>query len=143
MAVDISSTAIARILAAAAASSDREICGLLLGAGNAIEEARACANVAADPTRRFELDPAALLAAHRVARGGGPAIIGHYHSHPSGLAVPSQRDASSAAADGAIWLIVANGEVRAWRAVERGSLHGRFDPVEWLVAPSSSGRDPT
>lgn len=143
MALDISSAAIARILAAAVASPDREICGLLLGAGDAIEEARACPNVAADPARRFELDPAALLAAHRAARGGGPAIVGHYHSHPSGLAEPSRCDADSAAADGAIWLIVAGGEVRAWRAVESGAVQGRFDPVRWRVADTSSGRDPT
>lgn len=131
MALDISSTAIARILDEAAASPGREICGLLFGAGDRIEAARGCANVAADPARRFELDPAALLAAHRAARGGGPAIVGHYHSHPSGVAAPSVCDAEAAAADGAIWLIVAAGEVRAWRAVARGAVCGRFDPLAW------------
>jgi proteasome lid subunit RPN8/RPN11 len=129
MVMDISSTVVAHIHAAAEASPDREVCGLVFGTDRAIEVAQACLNVAADPTRRFELDPAALLAAHRTARAGGPAIVGHYHSHPSGSAMPSTYDADVAAADGAIWLIVAGTELRAWRATVGGTLHGRFDPV--------------
>ncbi|WP_375422392.1 Mov34/MPN/PAD-1 family protein [uncultured Sphingomonas sp.] len=129
MVLDISSAVVAHILAAAAESSDREVCGLLFGTAARVEAAEACRNVAAQPARRFELDPVALLAAHRAARAGGPAIVGHYHSHPSGSAVPSTCDAEAAAKDGAIWLIVAGGELRGWRAVTEGAIHGRFDPV--------------
>ncbi len=129
MVLDISSAVVAHIHAAAAATPDREVCGLIFGTTRAIAAAQACANVAADPARRFELDPAALLAAHRDARAGGATIVGHYHSHPSGSATPSTCDAEAAAADGAIWLIVAGGELRAWRATAAGALHGRFDPV--------------
>ena len=99
--------------------------------------ARACPNVHAEPSRHFEIDPAALLRAHREARAGGAAVIGHYHSHPSGDPTPSRTDAASAAPDGAIWLIVGRGlgvdGARAWVAVEGGALHGRFDPVR--IAP--------
>ena len=121
----ISSAALARVVAAAATSAD-EICGLLLGDP---AEARACRNVHAQPARHFEIDPAALLRAHREARAGGPAVIGCYHSHPSGDPTPSRADAESAAPDGMVWLIVAGGEARAWVAVEGGARHGRFDPV--------------
>lgn len=93
-----------------------EICGLLLGRPGRIEQVRAAANIAPDPARHFEVDPAVLLAAHREARGGGSAVIGHYHSHPSGIAVPSATDAACAAPDGSLWLIVAGGAARLWVA---------------------------
>ena len=117
------------ILSAAAASPEREVCGLLLGAGLTVARVVPCRNVASDPARRFEIDPAALLAAHRAARSGAPAVIGHYHSHPVGRAAPSPRDAADAAPDGSIWVIVADGVMTAWRAVRAGALHDRFDPL--------------
>ena len=122
MSVTISSELLGRLLAEAAASPNAEICGLLFGAAGSIEAAQACANVAADPARTFEIDPKALFAAHRRARGGAAAVIGHYHSHPSGLPVPSTRDAAQAMGDGAIWVIVGGGEARAWRSVEMGAF---------------------
>ena len=122
MSVTISSELLGRLLAEAAASPNAEICGLLFGAAGSIEAAQACANVAADPARTFEIDPKALFAAHRRARGGAAAVIGHYHSHPSGLPVPSPRDAAQAMGDGAIWVIVGGGEARAWRSVEMGAF---------------------
>ncbi|HVF93446.1 MAG TPA: Mov34/MPN/PAD-1 family protein [Sphingomonas sp.] len=133
MVLDISSSVLTHIRAAAAAAPQQEVCGLLLGTEGRIDAAQSCNNVAADPARRFELDPAALIAAHRAARAGGAAIVGHYHSHPSGLPVPSGYDADAASADGAVWLIVAGGEVNAWRAVEAGAVHGRFEAVELRI----------
>ncbi|MEH3104823.1 MAG: M67 family metallopeptidase [Sphingomonas phyllosphaerae] len=116
-------------LRASAAGTRDEICGLLLGKGDTIARLLPCRNVAADPATRFEIDPAALIAAHRAARRGGEQVIGHYHSHPSGTARPSPRDAADAAPDGSIWVIVAGEMVTAWRAVEKGAVHGRFDPL--------------
>ena len=115
MSVTISSLLRDRIVALAAAD-DREICGLLLGQAGRIEAIAPAANVAADPARHFELDPAVLIAAHRAARSGGPSVIGHYHSHPSGVAIPSATDAACAMPDGTLWLIVAGEAVRLWRA---------------------------
>lgn len=134
MRVEISSALVARILAEAAASAE-EVCGLLLGEGLKIGAILPCCNVATDPSRHFEIDPAALIAAHRAVRAGGPAIVGHYHSHPSGNATPSATDAASAQPDGAIWIIVAGEDIRAWHAVRDGAVHGRFDPVALVVAP--------
>ena len=89
---------------------------MLLGAAGRIDAVRPAANVAPDPSRHFELDPAVLIAAHRAARDAGPAVIGHYHSHPSGVAVPSATDAACAAPDGTLWLIVAGDVARLWIA---------------------------
>lgn len=122
----ISRSALVAIRAEAGAADD-EICGLLLGAD--VAEARGCRNVHPHPAHHFEIDPAALLAAHRAARLGGPAVVGHYHSHPSGDASPSATDARAARPDGAIWLIVGGAALRAWIAVRDGTVHGRFDPV--------------
>ena len=122
MAYGISSTLLARLLNAAQNSPDAEICGLLLGAEGLIEEARPCRNVAPDPARAFEIDPAQLLAAHRQARDGGAQVIGHYHSHPSGAAVPSARDAAQAMGDGALWLILTADTARLWRSVRIGAF---------------------
>ena len=62
--------------------------------------ARRPAVLDADALTGFAAAPAALFAALRAARAGGPAVIGHYHSHPSGQATPSATDADAAAADG-------------------------------------------
>ncbi len=97
-----------------------ECCGLLLGQGDIIEAARAADNVAAQPERHFEIDPAALIGAERAARQGhGPAVIGYYHSHPNGRAAPSATDLAMAPPDGRIWLILAQGAIAAFRAPER------------------------
>lgn len=120
MKVAISRTALAAIRAHAAREPAQEACGLLLGAAGMVTEARPAANVAPDPARHFEIDPAALFAAIRAERAGGAALIGYYHSHPSGDARPSARDAADAAPDGRLWLIVAGAEITAWRATADG-----------------------
>lgn len=133
--IAIASGALAHIRRAAARTPDREVCGLLLGDGGGIGQASDATNVASDPTRYFEIDPAALFAALRAERGGGAPLLGWWHSHPCGSAMPSTTDAGAADPDGRLWIIVAGAEVSAWRAVAGGLLHDRFDPVE-LVAQS-------
>ena len=108
-----------RLLTEAAVAPDREICGLLFGDLGRIESAAATRNVADDPATRFEIEPAALLQAHTAARRGGPALIGHYHSHPSGSAEPSTYD-EAAAEPGKLWLILGGGGARLWRAGVNG-----------------------
>jgi proteasome lid subunit RPN8/RPN11 len=143
MRVRISSAIVAQITALAEASPRAEICGLLLGRDDLIERAEPCRNVAAEPARWFEVDPAALIAAHRAARSGGVQLLGHFHSHPSGRAIPSARDADAAAADGMLWLIAGSGALTAWRAVAEGAIEGRFDPVTLdLVASACANAAP-
>lgn len=120
MAVRISSSLLTDILARAAASPDVEVCGLLFGDADRIHAARPAPNVAADPARAFEVDPAALFAASRAERTGGPRLIGYYHSHPNGDATPSSRDIA-AGERGKLWLIVGGGAARSWR-VGKGSF---------------------
>lgn len=120
MQVMIASDVIAALLAAAAETPDREICGLLYGRPDRIEAAERAPNIADDPTRAFEIEPAALFMAIRLERQGGPRLIGHYHSHPDGSAEPSPRDMAGAE-PGRLWLIIGGGVGRLWLA-EAGSF---------------------
>lgn len=114
MTLPVTSGVIATLIAESASAAPAECCGILLGTGR-IEEARPAANIALDPLRHFEIDPAALIAAHRAARGGGLPVIGYYHSHPTGHPVPSATDCEHAGGDGSVWAIVAAGAVAFWR----------------------------
>jgi proteasome lid subunit RPN8/RPN11 len=122
--VALGSTAAARIRAASAAALPNEACGLLFGDARAILEASVARNVAADPKRRFEIDPAHLFEAHRRARAGPLALIGCWHSHPDGEAVPSAVDREGVADPGWLWLVAAGGAIRGWRPSPTG-----FAPV--------------
>ncbi len=132
MALRIASEYHARLIALAAASPHVEICGLLFGSFDRVEGVEPAWNVAPDPAAHFEVDPKALIAAHRDARRGGPKLLGYYHSHPNGRPEPSPTDAESALPDGMVWVIVAGHALTAWRAVEAGALNDRFDPIPIL-----------
>lgn len=120
MELRVTRAAIEHIRAAAADAHPEECCGLLLGRDGMVREARPAANLAKDRRRHFEIDPQALIDAHRAARAGGPAVIGYYHSHPTGRPEPSATDRLHAAHDGSVWAIVASGAVAFWRDDEEG-----------------------
>jgi proteasome lid subunit RPN8/RPN11 len=130
MRVRISRCVVELIQRAAAAAAPREACGLLFGADDAITACQLAENVSEMPERMFEIDPAALLPALKAERRGGAKIVGYWHSHPSGDAHPSATDATMAAPDGKLWLIVAGEKVGLWRAVAHGAVHGRFEAVQ-------------
>jgi proteasome lid subunit RPN8/RPN11 len=111
----ISQAALDTVFAEAARAHPHECCGLLLGRGNRIERAVPAVNVHPEPARQFEIDPQALVDAHRAARAGGPEVVGYYHSHPFGPAEPSVTDRAQASGDGRAWAIVAGKDLRIWR----------------------------
>ena len=126
--ITLTSGALATLLAEAAASAPCEACGLLLGAAGHVETSLVTANVAPDPRAHFEIDPAALIAAHKAARGGGPQVVGYWHSHPNGRAGPSPTDGAAASGDGRVWIIVANGAITCWR-----DAPGGFEPLSSAI----------
>lgn len=130
MGVTISSMHAAQIVADANANPESEICGLLIGHCDRIDAILPTANVSTDPARHFEVDPSALFAALRSARSGAGAVIGHYHSHPSGNGTPSATDAAMIRHEGELWLIAAAGELSAWRANGENS----FERVALILA---------
>jgi proteasome lid subunit RPN8/RPN11 len=121
----------------ALAAFPAECCGLLLGTAVGGETVRIgrvepCVNQAPDQRCRFTISPDSLLAAYRWARQRGEQILGTYHSHPQGAAVPSEIDRESAW-PGASYLIVGLSEEgvrqrRSWRLDE-----DRFVEEELIV----------
>ena len=138
------------IASAALAAFPRECCGLIEGVREEggfvacrIHPARNLSQAA----NRFEIDPKDHVAAVKVARSGGQAIIGCYHSHPGGAAIPSQRDLARAGEEDFLWLIAAadGGECEIAAFVYRGE--DGFVPVSFsraegadLVTSSSNER---
>lgn len=98
----------------AAEAHPTECCGLLLVGASGVE-LQLVANVAADPSQHFEIDPASLISAEKAERVGESKIVGYFHSHPNGLANPSDTDAASALSDGRIWLIISGEQISAWK----------------------------
>lgn len=72
-----------------------EACGLLLGLGHTVHAVRPCRNVEASP-RRYQIDPVDHFAALRQARAADLSVVGAYHSHPHGAAMPSASDRATA-----------------------------------------------
>ena len=133
MALHLSRKHHAQLLKWAEQAGKEECCGLLLGQGEMVSELVNAANISADPCHHFEIDPATLIAAHKDARNGGPPIIGYFHSHPNGLARPSQADIAQAADDARYWVIIANQSISAWQPRSKGSQVVAFDAIPLIV----------
>lgn len=104
-----------------------EACGLLIGAVDGervfITRALPCPNLAPVEERhhRFTIDPRAVINVRRSLRGTPESIVGFYHSHTNGRAVPSALDLEHIRLwHETVWLIVPEGSpagespVRAW-----------------------------
>jgi proteasome lid subunit RPN8/RPN11 len=125
MVVEVTSGVMATLRREADRAAPEECCGLLLGRGEPgakarIDTALPAENVSDQPCLRFEIDPVALLAAHKAARAGGPQVLGYYHSHPTGHPVPSATDCEHSTGDLRIWAIIAGGQVAFWRDSGKG-----------------------
>tara|TARA_A100001037_G_scaffold101034_2_gene92049 strand:- start:1246 stop:1746 length:501 start_codon:yes stop_codon:yes gene_type:complete len=119
-------------------SFPQECCGLLIGeeANGLVQvaEIHESENLANDPGRRFEVDPALRLKLQRSLRGSGHRIIGIYHSHPDGPAHPSPRDLEAAWEPELVWLIMS---VRSEGVIE-STVHvltGDEDSLQFSEVP--------
>ncbi len=130
-AVAIAPDAVRVMLDETASHEGREACGLLFGLDGSIREATLATNVSPEPHHRFEIDPAHLFDAQRRDRAGPLRLMGCWHSHPNGVQSPSKTDREGVTDMGWLWLIVAGGEVSAWKPTEEG-----FAPVALQVSAS-------
>ncbi len=128
MEIVLTSEVHAALIAAARAAHPLEACGILLGEGTRIAAAVSARNIHPSPHTHFEIDPAALIAAHRAARAGGHQVLGYYHSHPHGAPAPSATDRACASGDGRIWAIIAGDDFRLWRDGDEG-----FTPLSFAL----------
>jgi proteasome lid subunit RPN8/RPN11 len=121
------------LAAEASVKKREESCGILIGAraDEQFEVTRLvpCENVAppALRARRFEIDPRRVIEEERALRGSGKAVVGFYHSHPTGLPVPSGTDRDYMALwPDSVWVILGRegaSPIRAW-TVEPGRPGG-------------------
>ncbi|NVJ99670.1 MAG: M67 family metallopeptidase [Alphaproteobacteria bacterium] len=111
--VSISKDLVTALERAAWRAHPNEACALLLGHQSAacmeISQVAITENVTqADPQLTFEVDPTMHILLQKAARVGGPAIVGVWHSHPCGKAIPSEADKARSIEPGWIWLISAD-----------------------------------
>jgi proteasome lid subunit RPN8/RPN11 len=106
----------------AEAAYPAEGCGLLIGDGRTVVEARGVENVwpaAAERGHRFLLDPLTQMRTERGLQGSGRSVVGNFHSHPDHPAAPSAFDTDAAWLG--YWYIIVPvaagvaGQPRAWR----------------------------
>ena len=129
MEIELTRAALAGIFGETERARPEEACGLLLGRGSRIEHVLSARNVHPTPQTHFEIDPQALIDAHRAARQGDLEVLGYYHSHPAGRAEPSATDRAMASGDGRVWAIAAGGDVAFWRVDEDG-----FATLSYIVS---------
>lgn len=136
---------LAEIVRLAASAYPDEGCGVLVGSANEglirIDTVLPGRNLRTDRARdRYELDPADILAAERLARAEGRDVVGFWHSHPDHPARPSAFDTERAWTD-YIYVITsttATGthDVRGWQLPAEGGAFAEvaLDTVSALSA---------
>ncbi len=82
-----------------------EACALLVGKASRVSEVVISRNIAEEPLRFFEIDPAVRIKVEKQCRVEGCEIIGVFHSHPNGEAAPSQIDAKMIYEPDLCWVI--------------------------------------
>jgi proteasome lid subunit RPN8/RPN11 len=93
-----------------------EACGLLAGRGSRVHMVYCLDNIAHSPVR-FTVDPTGHMGALRHAEANGWDLIGAFHSHPHGPATPSRIDVAGALEADWYYVIVAPGDLGAYRIV--------------------------
>jgi len=125
----------------ARAAFPRECCGLIEG----VRSAGTTEAVRLHPARnlaqradRFEIDPMEQFRLLRALRDCESEIVGCYHSHPNGSAVPSATDRERASEEGFIWLI-AGVDAAQILAMTAHVFEGDAFRALSLVSPEAAG----
>ncbi|HXX71053.1 MAG TPA: M67 family metallopeptidase [Candidatus Acidoferrum sp.] len=83
-----------------------ECCGLLGGERGVITVGIPAKNVASDPAKNYEIEPAEIVRMMREFRTRELDFLGIYHSHPTGENRPSVRDIELAYYSEAVYVIL-------------------------------------
>ena len=83
-----------------------EICGLIAARNGHASRCYPIPNIAAEPQRRYIMDPAGQINALRDMRENNEELFAIYHSHPSSPAEPSATDMAEASYPEALYLII-------------------------------------
>lgn len=117
-----------------------EGCGLLVGIGGkkqvTVTRVAIAPNVTSqDAATRFEVDPKFQFDLMRELEGTDERIVGHFHSHPDGSPIPSERDKKMALDKQLIWLIIAveKGKAGTPKAYAVAEEEKDFRPIPLIV----------
>jgi proteasome lid subunit RPN8/RPN11 len=119
-----------QVLAHAQQDEHIESCGLISASGGNPSHYYAVKNIAADPSTRFEMEPAQQIAAMKHMREQGEDLFAIVHSHPEGPPLPSATDMQEVGYPDAYYIIVSlhtRGvlEMRGFKITD-----GEMQPVE-------------
>ncbi len=92
-----------------------EACGLLAGQDGSVEQVYPVDNALRSPTA-YRMDPAGQVKAMLEIERVGLQLIGIYHSHPTGPAIPSATDLKQASYPDSLYLICSPAPGQAWQA---------------------------
>jgi len=120
------------ILAHAEQSGTNEVCGILGGEFDGehsiVESVHRTTNAADRPAVRYAIDPEEQFEHMTQIRAAGAAVVGFYHSHPTGPPRPSETDRTRATwPDRSYVIVTTDGQpsVCSWR-FDRSD--GAFEP---------------
>jgi proteasome lid subunit RPN8/RPN11 len=120
----------------------REACGMLGGREGRVESVHPVKNTSPEASR-YAMDPAGQFRALEAIHGAGRELVGIYHSHPVGPALPSSLDRDAAcwpgtslpSYPGAVHVIVSLRESAAPAAKGYALVSGAFVEVPIVLAP--------
>ncbi|MCY4526961.1 MAG: M67 family metallopeptidase [Anaerolineaceae bacterium] len=120
---------VAQLLNAASSGAPNEACGLLGGKQGNASRFIAIDNVAANPSRRYEMDSSQLVKALFAIERDNLELSAIWHSHPRGRPLPSPEDIRAAAWPGVCQLIL-------------GVVNGRSELAAWEITSGEVRRVP-
>jgi len=94
------------ILTLAQSKTEQEVCGLISQDASQKMRLIPIANIATEPKKFFEMDPASTINAIKSIRESDSELFAIFHSHPHSPAYPSKTDIEQAGYPEALYLIV-------------------------------------
>lgn len=99
-------TIVNTILKLAQSRTEKEICGLISKKPDGEMKLYPIDNIASDPERFFEMDPAETISSMKHMRKENAELFAIFHSHPHSPAFPSKTDIEQAGYPDALYLII-------------------------------------
>ncbi len=123
------------VTARSLAEFPHEACGLLVGIGETIFEARSTINVASEKSNRYSIDPFEMIRIEEEVNKLGLDLLGTYHSHPDNSKTLSSIDLASALPNWLYLLISTDGDqtsISLWKL-----SNGRFEEQQYEIVSNS------